>query len=178
MSKKTQMTTLVLVFNILCFFSFQAHSALKNYISYDLEYNAFEEMRLKLEKTLGTPLKNRGEAHITVVTPPEYEKLSKKLAPEQIHSIANESLSKHPSYQIVCVGKGSITINNKSESTYYAVVTADELISIRKKLAEASGITKDQFDPNLYFPHVTLGFTSRDLHYEDGVKKDKNSCLK
>lgn len=178
MSKKTQNAVLAIAFNILCFFSFEAHSALKNYISYDLEYKPFEEMRLQLEKTLGSPLKNRGEAHITVITPPEYAKLVQKLKPEQIHSLANETLVKMPKYEIVCVGSGSLTIKGKVESTYYVVVAARELVDLRKKLANLAGLSKNQFDPELFFPHITLGFTSRDLHYEEGVVKDKNSCLK
>jgi 2'-5' RNA ligase len=178
MSKKTQNAILVAAFNILCFFSFEAHSALKTYISYDLEYKAFEEMRLKLENTLGTPLKNRGEAHITVITPPEYKKLTMTLKHEQVHAIANETLVKMPAYETVCVGSGSLKIKEKTEKTYYVVVTAPELLNLRKKLAEAAKLPKDQFDPDLFFPHVTLGFTTRDLHYEDGVIKDKNSCLK
>jgi hypothetical protein len=178
MSKKTQNALLAIVFNILCFSGLEAHSALKNYISYDLEYKSFEEMRLKLEKTLGNSLKNRGEAHITVITPPEYEKLTQKLKPEQIHAVANETLLKKPAYEIVCVGKGSLTIKGKTESTFYVVVTAQELLNLRLKLAELAGLPQDQFNPKLFYPHVTLGFTSRDLHYEDGVIKDKNSCLK
>lgn len=178
MSIKPQKALLVFVFNILCFFSLNAYSALKNYISYDLEFKPFEEMRLQLEKTLGSPLKNRGEAHITVITPPEYAKLSEKMKPEQIHALANETLVKTPKYEIICVGSGSLTIKDQVEKTYYVVVHANQLLEIRKKLAEASGLTKTQFDPALYFPHVTLGFTSRDLHYEEGIVKDKNSCLK
>ena len=178
MSKKTQNAAFAIVFNILCFFSFEAHSALKNYISYDLQYKPFEEMRLQLEKTLGAALKNRGEAHITVVTPPEYERLTQKLKPEQIHAVANETLVKMPAYEIVCIGSGSLKIKEKTEKTYYVVVVANELLALRKKLAELAELPKEQFDPNLFFPHVTLGFTSRDLHYEDGVIKDKNSCLK
>ncbi len=178
MSKKTQNVLTSMLFNIVCFFSFEAHSALKNYISYDLQYKPFEEMRLKLEKTLGTPLKNRGEAHITVITPPEFAKLSEKLEPEQIHAVANETLVKMPRYEIVCVGSGSLKIKEATEKTYYAVVVANDLLAIRRKLADLARLPQDQFDPNLFFPHVTLGFTSRDLHYEDGLIKDKNSCLK
>jgi len=178
MSIKPQKALLVLIFNILCFLSPSAHSALKNYISYDLQYKPFEDMRLQLEKTLGMPLQNRGEAHITVVTPPEYAKLSQKLKPEQIHALANEILMKMPKYEVVCIGSGSLKIKEQVEKTYFAVVTADSLKIIREKLAKTSGLSKSDFDPALFFPHVTLGFTSRDLHYEDGVIKDKNSCLK
>lgn len=178
MSTKPQMTFLVLVFNILCFSGVNAYSALKNYISYDLEYKPFEEMRLQLEKSLGLPLKNRGEAHITVITPPEYEQLSKTLEPEQIHALANESLIKNPKYEIVCIGSGHLLLNGQDEKTYFVVVQSTELLQIRQRLAEAAHLPKKQFDGDLFFPHVTLGFTSRDLHYEDGVIKDKNSCLK
>jgi len=34
-----------------------------------------------------------------------------------------------------------------------------------------------KFLPAKYFPHITLGFTKRDLHESDDVKKDRNSCV-
>lgn len=183
MSIKAQRILQATVFNLFCFwggcfYTIDAHSAVKNYISYELEYKTFNEMRVRLEKTLGIPLKNRGEAHITVITPPEYEKLLLKLKPQQIHAVANETLMRKPGYKIICVGSGSVKFEGQTESTYYAVVVANELTEIRKTLARLSGLTKEQFDPNLFYPHVTLGFTLRDLHYEEGVIKDKNSCLK
>jgi 2'-5' RNA ligase len=155
-----------------------ANSASKNYISYDLEYKPFEEMRLKLEKDQAVKLKNRGEAHITLVTPPEFEKLSQKLKPEEIHELAEKFLKTKPIYEKVCVGSGSLQIKSQAEKTFYVVIKSKELFKFRKKLAKLAKISKDQFDPNLFYPHVTLGFTERDLHFEDGVIKNEKSCLK
>lgn len=178
MSIKPRKAILVFIFNILWLLEAPAHSALKNYISYDLEYKPFEEMRLQLEKNLSTALKNRGEAHITVITPPEYAKLTQNLKPEQIHAIANETLVKKPKYETICIGSGTLRIKSQDEKTFYVVVLSSELLEIRKKLSAAAKLPQDQFDPQLYFPHITLGFTLRDLHFEDGVIKDKSSCLK
>lgn len=175
---KTKRGLFVFTLSIFFLWSFNAHSALKNYISYDLEYRSFETMRLQLENKLGQSLKNRGEAHVTVITPPEYQVLTRKIKAEQIHFLANAILKESPPYEIVCLGSGAAEIDHKIEKTYYVVVQSEALLKLRQDLAILAQIEKEIFDPNLFFPHVTLGFTGRDLHYEDGVIKDKRSCLK
>lgn len=153
---------------------------LKSYLSYDLPFAAFEKIRRSVEGKLNSTLKNRGEAHITVVSPPEYEKMEKKISMKEINTLADEmNLSQSP-YKLLCVGKGSIKDHDKEKSTYYVVVESDRLFQIRKAvqmLYIKKGGNAGDFNPDLYYPHVTLGFTDRDLHYEDGVIKDATSCL-
>lgn len=178
MSIKAPQTLLVFLFNILCLTTIPAYAAVKNYIRYDLDYKPFETQRLNLEKQIGKPLKNRGEAHITVITPPEFVILSKYLKPEQIHKLANESLVKKPKYEQICLGAGRLMIAQHEEQTYFVVVASNELLQIRHKLANAAKAPVEKFNPDLFFPHITLGFTARDLHYEDGLIKDQSLCLK
>ncbi len=83
------------------------------------------------------------------------------------------------SYKLVCVAKGSLK-NKPEEATYYVVVESDRLLQIRKAVLDLyvhNGGKAEDFKAEVFYPHVTLGFTKRDLHFEDGVIKDQKSCL-
>lgn len=148
----------------------------KSYLSLDLPYAAFEKLRLEVEKNQHVTLQHRGEAHITVVNPVEFTKLKKKISMNEISALAERmELTKAP-YHLLCVGKGAV----KDDSTYYAVVESDRLFQIRKAihmLYTSKGGKAEDFSPEQYHPHVTLGFTKKDLHFEDGVIKDASSCI-
>lgn len=148
----------------------------KSYLSLDLPYPAFEKLLHDVEKNQHVSLKNRGEAHITILTPPEYAKIQKKVSMKEINALAEQmDLQKSP-YKLLCVGKGSV----KEDSTYYVVVESDRLFQIRKAihlLYTQKGGKGDAFNPESFYPHVTLGFTKKDLHAEDGVIKDASSCI-
>lgn len=152
----------------------------KSYLSLELPYAPFESLRLELEKELHTTLKNRGEAHITVITPPEFKKMQKKLSMKEIHSLADKKGLQQTPYQVLCVGKGSVLERGETISTYFAVIQAEKLFDIRKGIQELyvkKGGAKEDFNPEQFYPHVTLGFTHRDLHFEEGVIKGANSCI-
>jgi len=54
--------------------------------------------------------------------------------------------------------------------TYFIVVDAPFLKTWRKT---RWGLNEEKFP---YYPHITLGFTERDLHLQDGAVKDARSC--
>lgn len=123
---------------------------------------------------------NRGEAHITVITPVEFDNvLSAKLTLEDIDAIAKKVRIQASEFKVVCLGKGSANVEGKSEDTYYIVVQSEDLLSIReavqKKFEEKGGV-KGAFKASQFYPHITLGFTRRDLHESDGIIKDERSC--
>ncbi|XGC79378.1 hypothetical protein ACES2L_08555 [Bdellovibrio bacteriovorus] len=151
----------------------------KTYLSLDLAYAPFEKIRIDLEEQEDLRLQHRGEAHITVITPPEFKILQKKVSMKEIEAIATELEMQKFTPKLLCVGKGSLQISGKTESTYYVVIESERLYQIRKAvetLYHKKG-GKENFDAENYYPHVTLGFTKRDLHLEDGIKKDASSCL-
>ena len=77
---------------------------------------------------------------------------------------------------MLCVGKGT----SQTKSTYFVVVQSEDLFKIRKAieiLYKKKGGTDSGFKDEEYHPHVTLGFTEKDLHAQDGVMKDASSCL-
>lgn len=156
------------------------HQKNPGYVSITVPLTAFDKIKSDLESSQNLHLKSRGEAHITVVTPPEFRKLSKKIAPEKIHALMDNLAVDKTSYKLLCVGKGEKQVKDKSFSTFYVVVESDGLFKVRKTLEElflTQGGSLSEFNSENYFPHVTVGFTEKDLHLEDGVKKDASSCI-
>ncbi|WII71079.1 hypothetical protein QJS83_11460 [Bdellovibrio sp. 22V] len=152
----------------------------KSYLSLDLPFTAFEKLRADVEKTQHVSLQHRGEAHITVITPPEYKKIQKKISMKEIHALAEQMGLNNSPYKLLCVGKGAIKDRGEDISTYFVVVESDRLFQIRKAvhmLYTSKGGNAADFNAEQFYPHVTLGFTKRDLHFEDGVTKDASSCI-
>lgn len=150
----------------------------KSYLSLDVPFKVFDRLRTEVEETYHVKLKHRGEAHITVITPPEIKALKSKVSFEEIQEIAS-SLEMHKvPYKLVCIGKG--TLKGQSSSTFYVVVDSERLFQIRKAVEDVftkrGGLKKD-FNSDLFYPHITLGFTEKDLHFEDGVIKDASTCI-
>lgn len=147
-------------------------ASVKNYVSLDLEYPEYQETLNKLDTFLGKDLVNRGEAHITVITPPEFKTLNSKVSPEVIHQEWENWKTK--SFKKVCLGEGTVKENKKVLKTYYVVVETPEILAFREYLKSKYEVT--DFKASVFYPHITLGFTEKDLHFEQGVIKDKKSC--
>lgn len=154
---------------------------MKAYLAMNLPYAPYQALFEQVQKTEGIVLSHRGEAHITVVTPIEYDKILKKhLSIAEIHKIAEDAKIQETEITPACIGRGQKEINGKTEKTYFVVIESPALIDLRGLIEKAyikkGGKTQD-FVPERFFPHVTLGFTARDLHYEDGVIKNKTNCI-
>ncbi len=161
---------------------FLAHSgdgAFDSYLIQNLPFLPVKALYQDLEKKLNTKLISRGEAHITVITPVEYYNVLKShISIQEIDKIAKDMKIQEAPFKIVCLGRGQTIMDKEIESTYYIVVEAKRLIEIRKAIWEiyvSKGGNQDDFNPDYYYPHITVGFTKRDLHESDGVIKDKNS---
>lgn len=159
---------------------FVSHSQEKApYLALNVSFSEVNEIKNKLEQKMGKKLINRGEAHVTVITPPEYELLKEKISMTTIDELASLSKIQEAPFQVVCVGKGSLT-SPKLQETYFLVLSAPELISLRKKILQTyitlGGNDQVKFNPEEFYPHITVGFLERDLHIQDGVVKDRSSC--
>jgi 2'-5' RNA ligase len=151
----------------------------KNWLGENLRSPALDRIREKIEEDRGGPLKTRGETHITVVTPPEWETLSKKVEPAEIDGLAQKLGMQNISYEPVCVGLGQKDQKDQKLQTYFVVVKSPGLLEIRQKLEDLyreRGGT-GSFEAMHFHPHITLGFSERDLFEQDGVIKDESSCL-
>jgi hypothetical protein len=74
-----------------------------------------------------------------------------------------------------------VALEGKSEQAYYVVVQSEDLVNVRRaifrKYCEKGG-ESSLWDPQHYYPHITVGFTKQDLHEEsNGVRKGANSCF-
>lgn len=163
------------------FIRHEENQPMKSWLGMNVSYPEIQSLKNDLEKKLQLELKSRDEAHITVLTPVEYDKIiSKKISISEIHDLANRMKIQKTHFKSLCVGSGFKEMDGKSEATYYVVVKAENLIKIREmihKVYIARGGNSKDFDPFNYFPHITVGFTKRDLHFEDGVIKDERSCV-
>ncbi len=154
---------------------------MKAYLSMNLPYAPYKILYEQIQKTEGIVLINRREAHITVVTPVEYDNVLKKhLHISEIHKIAENAKIQAAAFTPICIGKGEKMLHDKLEKTYFVVVESPALLNLREQIKEAyvkNGGKPQDFVPEKFFPHITLGFTVRDLYYEDGVIKNKTKCL-
>ena len=149
-----------------------AHS---DYVAANVPFVPVAELRRALEGVVDGPLKNRGEAHVTTVTPIEMGVLRKRLSSEEIEATVRASGIQRAALEPVCIGMGT----KGKDHTFFLVVTSEELVRVRVALGEEyvkRGGRASDFDARAFAPHVTLGFTKRDLHISDGVKKDTKSC--
>ena len=148
-----------------------------SYLTLDLKYAPYHEIFEELQKDYPS-LKSRGEAHITVVTPIEFhQQLEKYVSIKKLFKKAKGNNIQQASFEILCLGRGKREINGKEESTFYLVLNSPEIVLERKKIKKLIK-NKGKFDPLKYYPHITIGFTQRDLHESDGVIKDINSCYR
>ncbi|KAL0142486.1 hypothetical protein V8B55DRAFT_1498481 [Mucor lusitanicus] len=107
------------------------------------------------------PLLNRGESHITVISPPEFGVLATAgITIDQVNQIALKEKIQSSKVKIVCLGKEDVN----GKIVYQLIVSAPNLVTIREK----QGI----------WPHITVGFTSGDLFIQDGVYKGANVCYR
>jgi hypothetical protein len=151
-----------------------------NYISVGLPFSPAKSLKQEIERKTGRKLIDRGEAHITVVTPPEMDVLRQKLSKERIAELTGVDEIQDENFSIVCLGRGRITSSAKTLETYFIVVASRGLVERRTRLEQdflAMGGAKTEFRAAYYFPHVTLGYTDRDLHESDGIIKDEKSCV-
>lgn len=159
----------------------QGTGAFDSYLTMEVKFEPVAELFKDLLIAKRIQLTNRGEAHITVITPVEFtEILKSKITMTEIDEIAKKAKIQSSKFDVVCVGKGSLEIDSKLEQTFYVVVRSPDLLKIReevKKLFESKGGEKDLFKPVYFYPHITLGFTKRDLHESDGVIKDERTCF-
>lgn len=143
-----------------------------------LEYKPYANLREALEKKLGILLKNRGEAHLTLITPPEMKLLlaspagNHPLTPEKIADMAKAFHVQSSDFKAVCIGQG----HKGSEKTYFVVIRSSRAREFREAIFTRAG-SPAGFHPDEFYPHITLGYTDRDLHAQDGVIKDEKSCF-
>ena len=160
------------------FKSHQGKKEFDTYLTMELPFAPIEKLLHELEKKIGKKLISRKEAHITVVTPVEYMQiLSPILSMNKIENIAKNLNIQSSPFKIKCLGKAQV----KKDETYYLVVESEALQKVRSQITKEFIMDRGPmglFKPiKGYYPHITIGFTKRDLHFEDGVIKNEETCI-
>lgn len=119
-----------------------------------------------------------GEAHITVVTRPEWEQyFSPHIERKELDIWAQEERIQKSKFSIDGLGSFAKFVSGQQpDSTFFLTVQSKDLIRVREtflKRLELKTKKKSDFNPSHYFPHITVGFTKTDFHESDGVIKDK-----
>ena len=155
-------------------------TAKSQYVEMKVPYEPIAQLKKEIEAREGVTLQSRGEAHITVITPPEMSVLRTRLSLEQINGTIEKSGIQSLPFQLQCLGRGQLKQGERRLATYFLVVKAPGLLQVRETLRQqfiAAGGERQSFVVERFRPHVTVGFTERDLHAEDGVIKDSRSCV-
>jgi hypothetical protein len=122
-----------------------------------------------------------GEAHITTITPVEYHyKLRGFVSPEKMTEIALKHDIQRSDIQVLGLGRGSALLAGIRQDTYFVIVQSENLLRIRRAVYQEymeNGGRAEDWDPEHFYPHITIGFTDRDLHESDGVIKDLEHSL-
>jgi len=168
---------------------FQAHigpAPNGSYLAMTLPFAPINQVRQQIDILLqknnptSKNLKHRGEAHITVITPDEYEnELKDIIKMAEINQLAIKYRLQAAQFAVLCLGVGTAKLKAVDAFTYYLVVFSKDLLNFRsalKKLFVARGGNPQVFNPIHYYPHITVGFTIDDLHEKNGVIKDIKSC--
>ena len=110
----------------------------KNYLTMNLPYAPVQKLYKQVEAFEGGRLKNRGEAHITVITPVEFWNVLKPqgLTMQEIQKIALAQKIQESRFEVSCLGQGRAQVKGHTEKTYYVVVQSKNLLRIRTLVQE------------------------------------------
>lgn len=139
-----------------------------------------DELRRAIEKRTQLTLQAPEGSSLAILDAFETKAvLASGFSRDELHRMALEFDIQGYDFEPVCVGRGSIGTGEEGRSVYFMVVRSPAVQEFRGRLRETL-INRDPGGAALlrepYEPHVTLGYTHRDLTHEDGVKKDETSC--
>lgn len=148
-----------------------------NWLGINLPFEKYDKLRLQLEGLIGRSLKHRGEAHITLVTPPEYEAFKDTLSMNEVQKILQPQKLQSAKFQHLCIGKIQQKSSERTIETFYVVIESPDLFNQRADL-ERTLAQKGyhQFKAKNYSPHITLGFDEVDIHPKSSTAKDSSTC--
>jgi hypothetical protein len=150
-----------------------------DWVGIPMPFGPVEKIREELENRIGKKLQHRGEAHIAVITPPEFRILAQTLKMNTIDKIVAKEGSMKAPIKVLCLKKVTAVLGNKTEESWFISVDSPELREFRNQVWRrfvANGGLPGDFVWKRWAPHITVGFTSRDLHDEDRISKEKADC--
>jgi 2'-5' RNA ligase len=159
-------------------------------LAMNIHYEPVKDLRKPIEECIGRPLNfltswnKDGEAHVTTITPVEFDKYLKgNITPEEMEVIARNLKIEESDIEIKGIGSGCVKIEGKEEETFFVIIDSNNLRNIRKTCYELycervkAKNQEPEWNYKEFFPHITIGYTKRDLHIQDGVIKDVEHSL-
>lgn len=161
-------------------------------LAMNVHHEPVSRLRNYIESRIGVPLKffklwnPNGEAHVTVITPPEYSKaLKNHVSIEEMEHISAQHHLQASDLKILGIGHGHAqnadgSIQPELGETFFLIVYSTNLLNIRRHIQKnylQRGGDPKQFDAENFYPHITIGYTVQDLHESHGVKKDMEHSL-
>lgn len=165
---------------------FQPHTAagFGSYLVMNLNNSYLKPLIAELNATNSFSLRTRAEAHITIISPPEFNfALNSVLTMEDINQIALEAEIQSSKFEIVCLAKQSQFDPklSKRSAVFNLIVESPALLAIRNSIQaryEEKGGEASNFDAQRFYPHITLAFEEHgDWFPEDQVFKTKRTCI-
>jgi hypothetical protein len=168
------------------FLSHQGPGDFDNTLAMNLPYRPVQELRVIVEGITGRPLiffkgfDPLGEAHVTTLSPVELIVLRQKLSMNEIEEIARAHNIQSSDLQYLGFGSAKKELDGRDEETFFLIVESQNLRRIRQAIYDEFARRSD--DPSLavppdFYPHITIGYTKRDLHISDGVIKNQIHSL-
>jgi 2'-5' RNA ligase len=159
----------------------------KGALAHNVEYGDIKVLRTEIENFIKKPLKfllswdKNGEAHVTTITPPEFKnQLSHYISEETMNQIAKRMNIQAADIKVLGIGSGKKKFGDETGETFFVIIQSARLLDIRKAIyaeyLKAGGPVKG-FNPERFFPHITIGFTHEDIHETDGLLKDRPNSL-
>ncbi|KAF9272799.1 hypothetical protein BGZ68_002082 [Mortierella alpina] len=175
---------------------FKSHNGTKPYSSWvglTLDYSYIKPVfnLIKATESIANgTLRTRGEAHITVITPPEFDRILRPagVTIQHLDDLATTGLQKDrlqkAKFGFECLGR--VQVVSKPGNVFQQAVQIilkdyGDLVDYRWdvfSLFVKKGGNPALFDPENFSPHITLGFRHRDIFEVDGVFKRKNACIR
>ncbi|KAI1316758.1 hypothetical protein EDD11_009496 [Mortierella claussenii] len=129
---------------------------------------------------------SRGESHITIILPTEYDQILHPagVTIEELNALAtHKNRLQRSKFELECLGRVQVVSKPDGvfqQSLQIILKNYRDLIRYREdvfKLFVKKGGNPALFDAENFTPHITLGFKHRDIFVEDGVYKGKNACI-
>ena len=145
----------------------------------NVNYDSLKSLRAQLSRLYKVKLEDRGEAHITMLTPPEYaDSIGKVLKISDILKFYEPFLQDIP-FKAICVGSQR-SRDGKNLVFYLVVRKSPALMAVRRTIG-AEALKEAQrlsipfhFDADVFWPHVTIGYVGGDVF---DFPKGPKSCL-
>ncbi|KAI8388068.1 uncharacterized protein BYT42DRAFT_220646 [Radiomyces spectabilis] len=131
---------------------FEEHNGNSPWLGQNVDFQYIAPLLKELNSTAESLL-SRGEAHITVVTPPEFKTLNTaNITIQELNDLAKKHRIQSGRFRAVCLGKEQVEAKGKNYVVYQVIVDAPHLVRLREeifRLYYEKGGNTALFDPRV-----------------------------